>query len=36
VLGERLRPATLGFAVAVMACVWLGRRMAAGAPRAGT
>ena len=33
-LGERLRPATLGFSVAVMACVYLGRRMSAGAPRA--
>jgi len=32
-LGERLRPATLGFSVAVMACVYLGRRMSAGAPR---
>jgi drug/metabolite transporter (DMT)-like permease len=32
-LGERLRPATLGFSVAVMACVYLGRRMPAGAPR---
>ena len=33
VLGERLRPATLGFSVAVMACVYLGRRMSVGAPR---
>lgn len=33
VLGERLRPATLGFSIAVMACVYLGRRMAVGAPR---
>ena len=32
-LGERLRPATLGFSLAVMACVYLGRRMSAGAPR---
>ena len=32
-LGERLRPATLGFSVAVMACVYLGRRMSAGVPR---
>ena len=32
-LGEQLRPATLGFSVAVMACVTLGRRMSAGAPR---
>jgi len=32
-LGEPLRPATLGFSVAVMACVYLGRRMPAGAPR---
>ena len=32
-LGERLRPATLGFSVAVMACVYLGRRMSVGAPR---
>lgn len=32
-LGEQLRPATLGFSVAVMACVYLGRRMSAGAPR---
>ena len=32
-LGERLRPATLGFSIAVMACVDLGRRMSAGAPR---
>jgi drug/metabolite transporter (DMT)-like permease len=31
-LGERLRPATLGFSVAVMACVYLGRRMSAGTP----
>ena len=36
VLGEQLRPATLGFSVAVMACVYLGRRMSVGAPRAGT
>jgi drug/metabolite transporter (DMT)-like permease len=34
VLGERLRPLTLGFSIAVMACVYLGRRMSAGAPRA--
>ena len=33
VLGERLRPATLGFSIAVMACVYLGRRMSVGAPR---
>jgi len=32
-LGEQLRPATLGFSIAVMACVTLGRRMSAGAPR---
>ena len=32
-LGEQLRPATLGFSIAVMACVYLGRRMSAGAPR---
>ncbi|MFL6625977.1 MAG: DMT family transporter [Burkholderiaceae bacterium] len=32
-LGEPLRPATLGFSIAVMACVYLGRRMSAGAPR---
>jgi drug/metabolite transporter (DMT)-like permease len=32
-LGERLRPATLGFSVAVMACVYLGRRMSAGVAR---
>ena len=32
-LGERLRPATLGFSIAVMGCVYLGRRMSAGAPR---
>ena len=32
-LGERLRPATLGFSIAVMACVYLGRRMSVGAPR---
>ena len=32
VLGERLRPATLGFSIAVMTCVYLGRRMSAGAP----
>jgi len=31
--GERLRPATLGFSLAVMACVYLGRRMAVGVPR---
>ena len=36
VLGEQLRPATLGFSIAVMACVYLGRRMSVGAPRAGT
>ena len=36
VLGERLRPATLGFSIAVMACVYLGRRMSVGAPRART
>jgi drug/metabolite transporter (DMT)-like permease len=36
VLGERLRPATLGFSIAVMACVYLGRRMSAGAPRVRT
>jgi len=36
VLGEQLRPATLGFSIAVMACVYLGRRMSAGAPRAAT
>ena len=36
VLGERLRPATLGFSVAVMACVYLGRRMSVGAPRVRT
>ena len=29
VLGERLEPATLGFSLAVMACVWLGRHMVA-------
>ena len=34
VLGEQLRPATLGFSIAVMACVYLGRRMSVGAPRA--
>ncbi len=28
ILGERLEPATLGFSIAVMACVYLGRRMA--------
>jgi len=28
VLGERLEPATLGFSIAVMACVYCGRRMA--------
>src|ERR1700761_515246 len=33
VLGEHLRPATLGFSIAVMACVYLGRRMSIGAPR---
>ncbi len=33
VLGERLRPATLGFSIAVMACVYLGRRMSVGVPR---
>ena len=33
-LGERLRPATLGFSIAVMACVYLGRRMSVGVPRA--
>ena len=32
-LGEQLRPATLGFSIAVMACVYLGRRMSVGAPR---
>ena len=32
-LGERLRPATLGFSLAVMACVYLGRRMSVGSPR---
>ena len=32
-LGEQLRPATLGFSIAVMACVYLGRRVSAGAPR---
>jgi len=32
-LGERLRPATLGFSIAVMACVYLGRRMSAGVAR---
>ena len=32
-LGEQVRPATLGFSIAVMACVYLGRRMPAGAPR---
>jgi len=36
VLGERLRPATLGFSIAVMACVYLGRRMSVGVPRART
>ncbi len=36
VLGEQLRPATLGFSIAVMACVYLGRRMSVGAPRTGT
>jgi drug/metabolite transporter (DMT)-like permease len=33
VLGERLRPATLGFSIAVMGCVYLGRRMSVGLPR---
>ena len=33
-LGEQLRPATLGFSIAVMACVYLGRRMSVGLPRA--
>jgi drug/metabolite transporter (DMT)-like permease len=33
-LGEGLRPATLGFSIAVMACVVLGRRMSVGAPAA--
>lgn len=32
-LGEQLRLATLGFSVAVMACVYLGRRMPIGTPR---
>jgi drug/metabolite transporter (DMT)-like permease len=32
-LGEQLRPATLGFSIAVMACVYLGRRMSVGLPR---
>jgi drug/metabolite transporter (DMT)-like permease len=32
-LGEQLRPATLGFSIAVMTCVYLGRRMSVGAPR---
>ena len=32
-LGERLRPATLGFSIAVMLCVYLGRRMSVGVPR---
>ena len=32
-LGERLRPATLGFSIAVMACVYLGRRMSVGVAR---
>ena len=32
-LGERLRPATLGFSIAVMLCVYLGRRMSVGIPR---
>ncbi len=32
-LGEQLRPATLGFSIAVMACVYLGRRMSVGTPR---
>ena len=32
-LGERLRPATLGFSIAVMGCVYLGRRMSVGVPR---
>jgi drug/metabolite transporter (DMT)-like permease len=34
VLGERLEPATLGFSIAVMACVYAGRRMAVHAPAA--
>jgi len=34
VLGERLEPATLGFSLAVMACVYLGRRTAVHAPAA--
>jgi drug/metabolite transporter (DMT)-like permease len=34
VLGERLEPATLGFSLAVMACVWLGRRMVSDRPAA--
>jgi drug/metabolite transporter (DMT)-like permease len=33
VLGEQLRPATLGFSMAVMGCVYLGRRMSVGLPR---
>lgn len=36
VLGERLEPATLGFSLAVMACVWLGRRMVADRPARAT
>jgi len=32
-LGEHLRPATLGFSIAVMGCVYLGRRMSVGLPR---
>ena len=32
VLGERLDPATLAFSLAVMACVFLGRRMPVGTP----
>jgi len=34
VLGEALEPSTLGFSLAVMACVYLGRRMAVHAPAA--
>jgi len=30
-LGERLEPATLAFSIAVMACVYVGRRMSTGA-----
>ena len=30
-LGEKLEAGTLGFSIAVMACVWLGRRMSTGA-----